>query len=273
MPYFKSLDGTTLHYKDCGRGPAVVFVHGNNVDSQFWSYQLAVLDEHGVRAIAPDRRGHGRSDYTMQGHDYDTYAADLAGLLEHADVRDVTLVGHSTGANTIARYIGSYGNGRVARTVLVSMVNPTPIPPDDVAATEATQQIIDATLADRPRYFDSMKEAFFAGGVAPVTMNAFLALTYTIPLEVAVQTVRILLDPRSDTRNDLAAFTVPTLIVHGEDDTFSPFERSGKYAHQVIPNSRVLLYEGASHGAVLAEPGRFTSDVLAFAEAFHAVAR
>jgi non-heme chloroperoxidase len=273
MPYFKSPDGITLHYKDCGEGPPVVFVHGNNVDSQFWSYQLAVLPEHGVRAIAPDRRGHGRSDYAIDGHDYDTYAADLAALLEAANLHDVTLVGHSTGTGAIQRYVARYGTARVAGAVLVSMVNPAPVAQADLAATEATHQIIDATLNDRPKYFDSLKAAFFGPGVADVTMNAFLAQTYNVPLEIALQTVRLLLDPRNDTRNDLTAFEIPTLIVHGDADSFSPFERSGAFAHEVISDSRVLLYEGASHGAVLAEPGRFTSDLLAFVDARELVVR
>lgn len=273
MPYFKSPDGTSLHYKDCGSGPPVVFVHGNNVDSQFWSYQLAVLSGRGVRVIAADRRGHGRSDYAWGSHDYDTYATDLAALIEYEDLRGVTLVGHSTGANAIARYIGRYGNSRVAGVVLVSMVNPVPPTPDDAAATEAIHQIIDATLSDRPKYFDSLKEAFFGPSVAAVTMNAFLAQTYTIPLEVAVQTIRLLLDPRGNVLDDLRAFAVPTLIVHGDADAFSPFESSGAVASQLIPRSRVLLYEGASHGLALAEPGRFTSDLHAFVDATNAVAQ
>lgn len=273
MPYFKSPDGTTLHYKDRGTGPVVVFVHGNNVDSQFWSYQLAVLSKHGIRAVAPDRRGHGRSEYVAQGQDYDTYASDLAALLEQADLRDVTLVGHSTGANAIARYIGRYGTQRVAGVVLTCMVNPQPVSPDDVAGTEATQQIIDATLDDRPKFFDSLKASFFGEGVADVTMGAFLAMSYTVPLEIAVDTVGLLLDPRSDVRDDLRAFTIPTLIVHGDADTFSPFEVSGSSAHQLIPGSRVLLYEGASHGLTIAEQGRFTSDLLAFVDATSAVAQ
>jgi non-heme chloroperoxidase len=272
MPYFKSPDGITLHYKDAGSGRPVVFVHGNNVDSQFWSYQLAALSSCGIRAIAPDRRGHGRSDYAWSGHDYDTYAADLAALLEDEDLRGVTLVGHSTGNGAIQRYIGRYGSSRVAAVVLVSMVNPIPPSPNDTAATEAIQQIIDATLNDRPKFFDSLKEGFFGPSVADVTKDAFLAQAYNVPLEVALQTVRILLDPRNDTRNDLATFAIPTLILHGDADLFSPFEQSGAYAHQVIPDSRVLLYQGLSHGAVIAEPRRFTSDLLAFVDATNAVA-
>lgn len=271
MPCFKSPDGTTLHYKDRGSGPVVVFVHGNNVDSQFWSYQIAVLSEQGVRTIAPDRRGHGRSEYVASGQDYDTYASDLAALLEYADLRDVTLVGHSTGANAIARYIARYGTQRVAGAVLVAMVNPQPVALDDPAATEATHQVIDATLDDRPKYFDSLKEAFFGAGVPEVTMNAILGMCYTIPLEVALDTARILLDARSDVRDDLRSLAIPTLIVHGDADTFSPFERSGKFAHDVIPGSRVLLYEGASHGLTISERGRFTSDLLAFVESTSAV--
>ncbi len=273
MPYFRSPDGTSLHYKDRGSGPAVVFVHGNNVDSQFWSYQIAVLSERGARAIAPDRRGHGRSEYVASGQDYDTYASDLAALLEFADLRDVTLVGHSTGANAIARYVSRYGTQRIAGAVLVAMVNPASVPPNDVAATEATYQIIDATLSDRPKYFDSLKAAFFGPGVPEVTMDAILSLCYTIPLEIALDTVRIFLDPRNDVREDLRALTVPTLIVHGDEDTFSPFELSGKFAHEAVPSSRVLLYEGASHGLTISEQGRFTSDLLAFVASTSAVTR
>jgi non-heme chloroperoxidase len=272
MPYFKSLDGTTLHYKDRGNGPTFVFIHGNNVDSQFWAYQIATLSEQGMRTVAPDRRGHGRSEYVASGQDYDTYASDLAALLEYADLHDVTLVGHSTGANAIARYITRYGTQRVAGAVLVAMVNPATPSPDDVAATEATLQVIDATLNDRPKYFDSLKAAFFGASVSEVTMDAILAQCYTTPLEVALDTVRIFLDPRNDTREDLRALTIPTLIVHGDADTFSPFETSGKFAHQVIPNSRVLLYEGASHGLTISEQGRFTSDLRAFVASTSAVA-
>jgi non-heme chloroperoxidase len=273
MPYFKSPDGTMLHYKDRGNGPTVVLVHGNNVDSQFWAYQIAVLSEHGVRVIAPDRRGHGRSEYVASGQDYDTYASDLAALIEYADLRDVTLVGHSTGANAIARYVARYGTNRVAGVVLVAMVNPATVPPDDAAATEATHQIIDATLNDRPKYFDSLKAAFFGPNVPEVTMNAVLGMCYTIPLEVALDTVAIFFDPRNDVREDLRTFTIPTLIVHGDADTFSPYELSGNFAHQVIPNSRVLLYEGASHGLTFSEQGRFSSDLLTFIASTSAVTR
>lgn len=271
MPYAKSPDGTTLHYKDWGAGPPVVFIHGNNVDSQFWSYQVVALAQRGVRAIAPDRRGHGRSEYVAHGYDYDTYAADLAAVLETADVRDATLVGHSTGANVIARYLARYGTERVAGAVLVSMVSPVPIAPADSATIEAMQQIIDATLSDRPKYFHSLKAAFFGEGASQETMDALIAQTFAVPLEVAVQTAYTILDAHSDIRDDLPAFTVPALIVHGDNDSFSPFEISGALAHRAIPHSRLLLYEGASHGLTISEQGRFTSDLLAFVDATNAV--
>jgi non-heme chloroperoxidase len=272
MPYAKSPDGTTLHYKDWGAGPPVVFVHGNNVDSQFWSYQLATLGQRGLRALAPDRRGHGRSDYVAHGYDYDTYAADLAAVLEAAGVRDAMLVGHSTGANVIVRYLARYGAERVAGAVLVSMVSPIPIAPDDSAAVEMMQQIIDATLSDRPKYFHSLKAAFFGEGASQESMDALIEQTFAIPLEVAAQTARTLLDARNDNRNDLLACSVPTLIVHGDNDSFSPFEISGALAHRAIPHSRLLLYEGSSHGLTISEQGRFTSDLLAFVDTTNAVA-
>ncbi|HUN30184.1 MAG TPA: alpha/beta hydrolase [Alphaproteobacteria bacterium] len=273
MPYFKSPDGTRLHYRDWGGGPPIVLVHGNNVDSNFWEYQVTVLGEHGCRAIVPDRRGHGRSDYVARGFDYDTYAGDLAALLEHADVRDATLVGHSTGANAIARYLARYGAERIAGAVLVSMVSPMPILPEDRAAIEAAQLVVDSTINDRPKFFASLKEAFFASGASQEAMDALIARTLTVPLEVAVKTARTFLDPRSDNLSDLRAFTVPTLIVHGDKDSFSPFENSGRLAHQAIPGSRLLLYEGASHGLTISEQGRFTSDLIAFIEELSLVSR
>ena len=273
MPDFKSTDGTRLHYRDWGVGLPVILLHGNNVDSRFWEHQITTLAERGCRTIVPDRRGHGRSEYVAHGYDYDTYASDLAALLEHADVRDATLVGHSTGANTIARCLARYGTARVAAAVLVAMVSPVPIPPQDRGAVEASQQIIDAMISDRPKYFASLKDPFFGAGASKELMDAVIAQTFEIPLEVAVVTARVLLDPRSDNRDDLRAFTIPTLIVHGDNDTFSPFENSGHVAHRAIPGSRLLLYEGASHGLTIAEAGRFTSDLLAFVESTCALAR
>jgi non-heme chloroperoxidase len=271
MPYFKSHDQLSLHYRDWGTGRSpIVFVHGNNCDASFWEYHITVAAEQGHRTLAPDRRGHGRSDYAANGYDYATYASDLAALLEHVDLRDATLVGHSSGANVILRYLSQYGDTRVSAVVLTGMMSLAPIPPEERDQVEALEQMLDATIDDRPKYYQSVAPAFFGPGVSEERMNEFLASTYTIPLEIAVKTGRILLNPTSDNREDVKAIRIPTLIVHGAMDTFAPIE-SAFAAQRAIGGSSLITYERASHGLPLSEPGRFTNDVLTFIESTSAL--
>jgi non-heme chloroperoxidase len=271
MPYFKSHDGLNLHYRDWGTGGSpIVFVHGNNCDAAFWEYHITVAAEDGHRTLAPDRRGHGRSDYAATGYDYATYAGDLAALLDHADLHNATLVGHSTGANVILRYLGQYGASRIAGAVLAGVIPLAPIPPDCREGVEGVMQIIGATIDDRPKYFRSIARDFFGSDVSDALCNAVLERCYTIPLEIAVQTVRVLLDPTNDNREDIKAITVPTLFVHGDADTSCPIA-TAREAHAAMPGSRLIVYEGAPHGLPISERGRFTHDVLAFVESTRAV--
>jgi non-heme chloroperoxidase len=269
MPFFKSFDRTELHYKDWGQGRALLFVHGNSVASDWWKYHMTVFAERGFRCLAYDSRGFGRSEAVSEGFDYTTQADDLAALLCHLDLSGVTLIGQSFGCAVIARYVWRYGTQRVTRAILVGTVTPfllqTDDNPDGIPA-EAMQQVIDATRSDRPRYFASRAPDFFAPGVSAETVNEILAMANRTPLRTTLECARFAMTPASDVRRELTAFSIPTLIVHGAADTFAPCALTAERTARAIPMSRLLVYENASHGLVVAEKERFAQDCLTFIE-------
>lgn len=270
MAYVEAADGTRLFYKDWGSGRPVVFIHGWPVNADMWEYQMVPMARHGLRTIAYDRRGFGRSDQPGGPYDYDVLADDLAALLDTLDLHDVTLVGFSMGGGEVARYLSRHGSARIARTVLVAAVTPfllrTPDNPEGVERG-VFDQMVEGLSKDRPHFLAGFGKGFFGVGLlsSPVSAeflqwNANLALMAS-PL-ATLACVRLFSE--TDFRPDMKAFDIPTLVIHGTSDGTVPAEVSGRRAVAMIAGARLLEYDGAPHGLFYTERDRLTADLLAF---------
>jgi pimeloyl-ACP methyl ester carboxylesterase len=274
MPFFETNDGTTLHYTDWGAGQPVVFVHSWALNSDMWAYQMPHFVAAGLRCVAYDRRGHGRSDRPGDGYDYDTFADDLAALIESLDLREITLVGHSAGGGDVVRYLSRHGDDRVERVVLLAPVTPL------LARTEDNPDGIDSSLlaasaealmSDVPKWCADNAPAFF--GTTPVSPGLGDWVTRQIvdtPLKVLLDTAAAF--STTDFRDELAALAVPALVVHGDLDASAPIDITGRRTAELIPGGRLLVYEGSGHGLYAADHRRVNADVLAFVHEGRAVA-
>jgi len=260
-----------LYYEDHGAGRPVVLIHGWPLSGRSWENQVPALIGAGYRVIAYDRRGFGKSSQPWDGYDYDTFAADLDALLAHLDLRDVTLVGFSMGGGEVARYIGRYGTDRVGRAVLAAAVAPYLYKSDDNpdgALDDATIAAFEAGVrADRIAFVDGFVTNFFAVGdktdlvsepqrVYNRDIAAFASPKGTLDCIAAFG--------RTDFRPDLATFTVPTLIIHGDSDAIVPFEASGKRSHEAISGSELVLLDAAPHGLNVTHADQFNRSLLDF---------
>jgi non-heme chloroperoxidase len=260
-----------LYYEDHGSGRPVVLIHGWPLSGRSWEMQVPALVDAGFRAIAYDRRGFGRSSQPWIGYDYDTLAADLDALLLHLELRDVTLVGFSMGGGEVARYLGRYGIDRVAQAVLAAATLPYLRKSDDNPdgpLDDATIASFEAGVkADRIAFVDEFVTNFFAVGDRTDLVSEPLR-TYHREL-AAFASPKGTLDcigsfSRTDFRSDLAAFSLPTLIIHGDSDAIVPFEASGKRTHQTIADSKLVLIENAPHGLITTHADAFNQALLDF---------
>ena len=256
MPFVQtsSTPPIDLHYQDAGAGPPVVLIHGWPLSYRMWEAQVDALTAAGFRCIAYDRRGFGDSGKPWGGYDYDTFASDLNDLLTALDLRDVALVGFSMGGGEIARYLGRYGAGRVSKAALVSAVTPfmlkTPDNPDGV-----DQSVFDDMLnnlkKDRPAFLAQFNKMFVNWGLVshPVSQE-MLDYNQTIALFAQPHATQecVTAFAATDFRPDMAAFTVPTLVVHGDADQIVPIETAGEKAAAMIAGSRLEVVKGAPHG-------------------------
>ncbi|RFB85087.1 alpha/beta hydrolase [Rhizobium leguminosarum bv. trifolii] len=263
-------DGASLYFKDWGTGPAVVFSHGYPLSSDAWEDQMFFLLQNGYRVIAHDRRGFGRSSQPFSGYDYDTFADDLAQLVEALDLREATFVGHSMGGGEVARYVGRHGQSRVAKVAFVSSVTPfllkTATNPNGApkelfdtfrAAVQAnrSQWNLDVTIPyysfNRPgaHVSEGLRESYWRQGQATGFLAAYHALGAF---------------SETDFRDDLKKITVPALVVHGSDDQIVPLEISAKLTAGLVPHAKLIVYEGGSHGLLHVDKDRLNADLLAF---------
>ena len=266
-------DGTSIFYKDWGKGQPVHFSHGWPLNADDWDDQLVFAAANGYRAIAHDRRGHGRSSQTWDGNDMDTYAADLHALIEKLDLKDVILVGHSTGGGEVARYIGRYGTSRVAKAVLVGAVPPlmlktagnpggTPIKAfDDIRA---------GLLADRSQFYKDLSAPFFGANrpgskVSQGVRDMFWLWSMTGGLKAAYDCVRAFSE--TDQTEDLKKFDVPTLIIQGDDDQIVPIADAGLLQAKLVKGAELKVYKGAPHGLTTTHKDQFNADLLTFLKA------
>lgn len=271
MPYVTASDGAQIYYKDWGTGRPVVLSHGWPLNSDSWEAQQLFLASNGFRAIAHDRRGHGRSDQTWHGNEMNTYADDLAGFIDTLDLRDVTLVGFSTGGGEVARYIGRHGTARIAQLVLVSAVPPFMLKADDNPGgvpIEAFDAIRAGSLADRSQLYHDLADGPFFGNNRPGAnvsqgiRDAFWHQSLQAGHRGAYECVAAF--SATDFRADLDAFDVPTLVIHGDDDQVVPFEVGGKASAARIKNATLKVYPGAPHGITDTHKDQLGSDLLDF---------
>jgi len=264
-------DGTEIFYKDWGDGKPVLLSHGWPLHSDSWESQMLFLASNGYRAIAHDRRGHGRSTQTWHGNEMDTYADDLATLIETLDLRELTLVGFSTGGGEVARYVGRHGTARVARIALVSAVPPfmlqTEDNPDGVSI-KVFDDIRAASIADRSQLYRELADGPFFGGNRP-GQNPSQGMRDSFWLQGMQAGHRnayecIAAFSATDFRGDLDAFDVPTLVIHGDDDQVVPFEVGGKASAARIKGATLKVYPGAPHGITDTHKQQLSTDLLGF---------
>ncbi len=273
MPFFKTQDGLRLFYNDWSTsqsGKPVVFIHGWPVNADMWEYQTTALTRAGMRCIAYDRRGFGRSDQPASGYDYDHFADDLKALLDHLDLHDVALVGFSMGGGEIARYLGRHGAGRIRQAVLVSSVVPFLLKTQDHpegADRGVFDSMVEGLRSDRPHFLATFAKSFFGAGMLskPVSNEA---MQWTLWMAMQASPIATLECVRAfsetDFRGDLAAFTIPTLVIHGDGDQTVPPAISGEAAARGIHGSTYTVYPGAPHGLYLTEKERLSNDILDF---------
>lgn len=270
MPDIAS-NGINLHYTDTGgEGRTVVLIHGWPLSGKSWADQEGALVDAGYRAIAYDRRGFGGSDKPETGYDYDTLAADLAGLLDGLDLTDVTLVGFSMGGGEVARYLGTHGDARVRSAVLAAAVPPyllkTDDNPDGGLGDDDVQGMIDGVTSDREGFLDQFTTDFFSvGGELKVTEDQRQqALALEASAADAALAGCIAAFGRTDFRADLAKIAVPTLVIHGSGDATVPFEVSGKRSAEAISDSTLVVVDDAPHGFNVSHRDEFNSALLEF---------
>ena len=263
-------DGTVIHFKDWGTGTPVVFSHGWPLQGDAWEDQMMFLASHGYRVIAHDRRGHGLSSQPWQGNNMDTYADDLAALLDALDIKGATLVGHSTGGGEVAHYIGRHGEKRVAKAVLVGAVPPqmvqSPTNPGGLPMS-VFDGIRASVLADRSQFFKDLSGPFYGANrpgskVTQGQRDTFWLQGMQCGIKNAYDCIKEFSEV--DYTADLKKITVPTLVVHGSDDQIVPIDAAGKASAKIIKTAKLIIYEGAPHGLPTTHKDRLNEDLLAF---------
>jgi non-heme chloroperoxidase len=270
MTYIKTRDGTEIYYKDWGTGQPVVFSHGWPLSADAWDDQLFFLSQNGFRAIAHDRRGHGRSSQPSAGNDMDSYADDLAALIEALDLKDAVLVGHSTGGGEVARYIGRHGTKRVAKAVLVSAVPPLML---KTAANPEGQSIdvfdgLRSGLAkDRSQFYKDLARPFYGANkpgaqVSQGVLDQFWLWSMQAGFKPAYECIKAFSE--TDQTEDLKKFDIPTLVIHGDADQIVPIEDAALKSAKIIKGATLKVYPGAPHGLTATHKDQVNADLLSF---------
>jgi non-heme chloroperoxidase len=273
MGTITTTDGTQIYYKDWGIGQPVVFSHGWPLNADAWDDQLQAVAAAGYRAIAHDRRGHGRSSPTWTGNDMDTYADDLAAVIDALDLRHVVLVGHSTGGGEVTRYVGRHGTARVAGVVLVGAIPPlmlkTEANPGGLPI-ELFDQLRAGVAGDRSQFYKDLSAPFYGANrpgsqVSLGVRDMFWLWSMQVGLKGAYDCIKVFSE--TDLTEDLKKIDRPTLIVHGDDDQIVPIDDSARLSVKLIPSATLKVYPGAPHGLTTTHKQQFNEDLLAFLKA------
>jgi non-heme chloroperoxidase len=265
-------DGTEIFYKDWGSGRPVVFSHGWPLTADAWDDQLFLVASQGYRGIAHDRRGGGRSGQPWDGNDLDHYADDLAAVIEHLDLHDAVLVGHSTGGGEVARYIGRHGNSRVSKVVLVGAICPLMLKTADNpegTPIEAFDDIRKGVVTDRSQFYKDLSEPFYGANrsgsnVSQGLRDSFWLMSMTVGEKGAYDCVKAFSE--TDTTEDLKKIDVPTLVIHGDDDQIVPIAAAGLKTAKIVKDATLKVYAGAPHGLAQTTKYKdeFNTDLLNF---------
>ena len=270
MSTITAKDGTTIYYKDWGRGPVVTFSHGWPLNSDAWDGQMLFLAQQGFRVVAHDRRGHGRSSHASSGNDMDGYADDLAAVIDGLDLTGVALVGHSTGGGEVVRYIGRHGSKRVAKAVLIAAVPPimlrTPANPEGLPV-EVFDGLRSGLAKDRSQFYKDFAQAFYGANrpgakVSQGTLDQFWLWSMQAGLKNAYECIKAFSE--TDFTQDLEKIDVPTLVMHGEDDQIVPVKDSAKKSARLIKGAAEIYYPGYPHGLTATHADQVNRDLLAF---------
>ena len=274
MPTITTRDGAEIYYKDWGSGPAVVFSHGWPLNADSWEAQMLLLASNGYRCIAYDRRGHGRSSQTWTGNDMDTFADDLAALIETLHLKQVVLVGFSMGGGDVARYVGRHGTARVSKIALVASVTPlmlkTPANPDGLPMS-VFDGIRAACLANRVQFYRDLAAGAFFGAnrpgakVSQGTIDMFWLRGMQAGHKNALDCIKAFSE--TDFTGDLNKFDVPVLIIHGDDDQVVPIGASALATAKIVKTATLKTYPGAPHGLTDTHQAQLGDDLLAFIRA------
>lgn len=263
-------DGTTIYYKDWGTGPVVTFSHGWPLNADAWDGQMLFLAQNGFRVIAHDRRGHGRSSQAWSGNDMNGYADDLAALIEALDLKDVIVVGHSTGGGEVTRYIGRHGTERVAAAILIGAVPPILVKsasnPEGIPL-EVFDGLRSSLAKDRSQFWKDFAVMFYGANrqganVSQGLLDQFWLWSMQGGLKNTYDSIRAFSE--TDFTEDLKNFDVPTLVMHGEDDQIVPINISGRKSAKLIKGAKEIFYPGLPHGLTATHPDQVNADLLKF---------
>jgi non-heme chloroperoxidase len=263
-------DGTTIFYKDWGSGQPVLFSHGWPLNADAWDDQAMLVASNGYRAIAHDRRGHGRSSQPWDGNDLDTYADDLAQLIDTLGLLEAVLVGHSTGGGEVTRYLGRHGTTRVAKVVLLGAIPPlmlkTPANPEGTPI-EAFDAIRQGVAGDRSQFYQDLSAPFYGANrpgaqVSQGVRDSFWLWSMQVGLKGAYDCVKAFSE--TDLTEDLERIDVPTLIIHGDDDQIVPIGASAMKSSKLVKDATLKVYPGAPHGLFATHKDQFNADLLDF---------
>ena len=270
MTTITTRDGTQIYYKDWGKGPVATFSHGWPLSSDAWDGQMHFLANNGYRVVAHDRRGHGRSSQPSSGNDMNGYADDLATVIDVLDLKDATLIGHSTGGGEVARYIGRHGTKRVAKVILIAAVPPIMLKsarnPEGLPI-EVFDNMRSALMNDRSQFYKDLALQFYGANrpgsnVSQGILDQFWLWSMQAGLKNAYESIKAFSE--TDFTEDLKKIDVPTLVVHGEDDQIVPVHDSARKSARLIKGAKEIYYPGAPHGITATLQDQVNADLLAF---------